>query len=452
MKALYCEKTKAILANASAATELVRDPDTGLISHINVFLYDTSMTKNGSMLTEQIGDASAESFRDLPFIVNDSLGHNVFPEDPDIMPDGGVFALVKPISDYINASRRFEVGRVVNVVKKYLGVGNAKSPVWTASIKLTSKPFRKFITKLADKYADIRQAKLFVSSFLVGTAVASAGKYVYDGPVKGIHIALVKSPAYDPDKSMITGICTGSDLECASKLTAAASYSAINQDQSLIEFNNELLSFSRSLYPSASASSNMSEEENNKQAVKTTTTKEEESNNVEETKVDVKEFKALQKQIADLTKKLEQEKEKEPEPIKEDKPEGDKDAKAAKDDETVKKLENRIKQLEREKKISKWLEKLKPIKGIDAPKQAALIVDKEFSDDEAELYVKSFTPLLKASANSSNDVPERSTDALLTKFELGSASAFDGYDDIAKKQSNKIVNLGVAEFISHFIK
>src|SRR5687768_11575429 len=161
MKGLYCEKTKAILSSANAATELVRD-DQGLVSHINVFLYDTSMTKNGSMLTEEIGDASANSFIDLPFIVTESLGHNVFPEDPTIMPDGGVFSLVKPISDYINASRRFEVGRVVNVIKKYIGVGNAKAPVWTASIKLVDKKFRKFITKLADKYADIRQAKLFV--------------------------------------------------------------------------------------------------------------------------------------------------------------------------------------------------------------------------------------------------------------------------------------------------
>lgn len=444
---IYCEKTKAILSSANAATELVRDND-GLVSHINVFLYDTSMTKNGSMLTEAVGDASAKNFYDLPFIVTESLGHNVFPEDPTIMPDGGVFNLVKPVSEYIKASRRFEVGRVVNVIKKYLGAGNSKEPVWTASIKLTDKKFRKFITKLADKYADIKQAKLFVSSFLAGTAVASADGWVYDGPVKGMHIALVKSPAYDNDKSMITGICIGDDLSCAKKLATAASYSNINTDQSLIEFNNELLAFSRSLYLSGSASSDMSEEEN-KQAVKTPD-KEKEEPKDKEISLKESEFNEMKKQIAELKKLAEKSEEKEPE-VKEDKPEGDKDIEAKE----RKKLEARIQELEREKKINQVIEKLKAIPKLDikiAKKQAEVFVDKNYTDKEVDEFINSFAPTIKASGNSNKEVPERSTDALLTKFEIASASSYQSYDDVTKKQSNKAVNLGSAEFLSHFLK
>jgi len=64
--------------------------------------------------------------------------------------------------------------------------------------------------------------------------------------------------------------------------------------------------------------------------------------------------------------------------------------------------------------------------------------------------------LLKASANSegkgSNQGNQRSDDALLTKFELASASSYDNYDDSIKKESNKAVNLGAAQFYSQFLK
>ena len=460
---LYCEKTKAILASASAITEIVRSEEDQLVSHINVFLYDTSMSKNGSMLTEEIGDLSAASFNDLPLIMTDSLGHNVFPEDPSIMPDGGVFTLTKPISEYIKASRKFEVGRVVNVIKKYVATANAniKMPVWTAQVKLTSLPFRKFITRMANKFADIKQAKLFVSSFLVGTAVANGiGKYVYDGPVTGMHIAVVKSPAYASDKSLVTGICIGNDLSCMNNLAAAASYDNV-YDESLINFNNELLNFTRSLYPSASANKNsMSDDNNQKQNPepkdKGEQTEEPKADGKETQTVQVKkeEFDALKKQIEELTKNKEPDKKSK----SKDKPadEDDEDDNKEEENKRVKALENRIKQLEREKAVAKWLEKLKPIKGINALQQASLIVDKGFTDEEADNYVKSFAPLLKASANSegkgSNQGNQRSDDALLTKFELASASSYDNYDDSIKKESNKAVNLGAAQFYSQFLK
>lgn len=450
MSQLYCEKTKAVLASASAITELVKD-DSGLVSHINVFLYDTSMSKNGSMLTEAIGDMSAQSYNDLPLIMTDSLGHNVFPEDPSVMPDGGVFSLTKPISEYIKASRRFEVGRVVNVVKKHLASANNKfTPTWIASVKLTNKKFREFITNLSQKYADIRQAKLFVSSFHVGKAVANGlGKYVYDGPVTGMHIAIVKSPAYPDDKSLITGICIGDDMSCMNNLAAAASYDA-KYDQPLIDFNNELLKFTRTLYPSATANKNMSDDNKNQNPEpkdKNPEGEEPKTEGKEAQTVQVKkeEFDALKKTVEELTKQKKA-------ATKEDKPEGDEDADVKEKDKNVKALEARIKQLEREKNIVKWLEKLKPIKGINALQQASLIVDKGFTDEEAENYVKSFAPLIKASANSSTPTKQKSDDALLTKFELASASSYDSYDDSVKKASNKAVNIGVAQFYSQFLK
>ena len=454
MKNIYCEKTRGILGSAASVTDLEYGAD-GLVSHINVFLYDTHSNKNGSVINEEIGDSSIPSFIDLPMIVTETLGHNVYPDNPDVMPEGGVFLLSRPVEEMIQKSRDFEVGRITNVVKKYVASASKKLPKWIAQVKLTDNRFRKFITDLANKYADIRQAKLFVSSFFVGTASAIKDKYIYDGPVRGIHIALVKSPAFDEDVSLISGVCTGSDLKCASDLAAAASY---NTDNKLVsDFNNELLQFSKSLYKSGYASSNMTDDNNQKVVDNTkpavddkVNEKQEPKDNKEEKTISVKEkeFNELKDTVA-LLKKKSEEKNKESDQEAED--EEEEEEKEAKKSKTELKLEARVKELERERSIDKWMRKLEPIKSINAKKMAALIVDKGFTEDEAEEYIKSFAPVIKASANS-NTQKEKKDDALLTQFTLASASAYDGYDDAEKKTSNKIVNLGAAAFLSNFIK
>lgn len=428
----------ATLASANAI-EFKRD-ETGKISHITAFLYHTGLNKNGVELTETIGDLSAPGFVGMDFIATPNLDHDVFMDNS--MPGGGVFSLNKSVEEYRQASKKYSLGKIIDVVKKPIAVANSIIPSWRVVIKLTSEKFRDELTKLANKYKDIKEAKLRVSSFFVGRPkiLASANgnqTFLYDSPVTAIHLALVKSPAYDDDVSLISGLCMGEDKACSQNL-AAASSSLVN------DFNNQLLDVTKMLYASGNSTRAMAEEptkDNNKAPV-TAPTKEESKDNSELIK--------LQNQVAELTKKLEEKDKPKEEPKKEEDP--------AKDDkdETIAKLNERIAKMERDRAITEYMEKLKAIPTLDikaAKKQAEIFVDKNYSSKEVDEFVNNFAPMIKASASSESKTKERELDAIVTNY-IASASSFDPKTatDEEKKQRYKEINQGAIEFLLPFIK
>lgn len=429
----------AVLASASAL-DFQRD-ETGKISHITAFLYHTGLNKNGVELTEAIGDLSAPGFINMDFIATPNLDHDVFMDGS--MPGGGVFSLNKSVDEYRQASKNYSLGKIIDIIKKPIAVANQVIPSWRVVIKLTNDKFRDELTKLSEKYRDIKDAKLRVSSFFVGRPkiLASAnGKqtFLYDSPVTAIHLALVKSPAYEDEVSLISGLCMGEDGGCSKNLAAASSNSLVS------EFNNQLLDITKMLYASANTSDNMAEEpkqDNNKAPVATPAK--------EEPKQDNNELIKLQTQVAELTKKLE-EKEKPEDKKEEPKEDNEKDA-------TIAKLNDRIAKMERDRSIAEYMDKLKAIPNLDvkaAKKQAEIFVDKNYTAKEVDEFITSFAPMIKASASSEDKKnKERELDAIVTNY-MASASTYDPANatDEQKKARNRDINLGAIEHLLPYLK
>lgn len=436
---MNCKKINAVVGSASAATEFIRD-DKGLITHIIAFLYDTTFTKNGTRLTEKSGDMSKDSFLDKDLIVTPNMDHNVFIDEPGVMPAGGVVPLVKPLQDYITAGARFSVGKIKEVIKKQIAVGNNGDtmPVWRGVIKLTSEPFKRMLTELADKYKDIRDAKLFVSSFYGGfptiTAMASQEsntKVVYEGPVTAIHLALVKSPAFNETRSLISGLCSGTDSICSMQL-GNASYN--NTSNIVEEFNNHLVTISTKLYGNSNNATNMTEDNKDNSPVKAAESKDKEvkpTENKDNDKVTV-----LENQVKELTETIKKLAEKKPE----DKPKEDKakDKEESPLEKQLKEQEAKIKELQRERDIRIMMEKLAPLQDKKLiEKQATIFIDKNYTDEEVKEFIKNFGSKPVAVAHSNNK-----TDSAIDYYAVANSQ------DVGKEGSHKLTNIGIASLLN----
>lgn len=457
---MNCKKINGSYGVATAAAELIRDKN-GKVTHIEVFLYDTTFNSNGSRLTEKAGDESAPSFIDTDLILTPAMDHNVYPDEPGAMPSGGVFQLTRPVEDYIKASANYSVGKLKQVVKKFIPIGSGNNtstmPVWKGIFKLTNDRFMDFITGMANKYKDIKEAKLFVSSFYVGfptvTGLAASEpntRVVYDGKVRAIHTAIVKSPAFNKTRSLISGICSGPDTKCTQELAmgnTSYSYSNSIMDPVVEEFNNHLMTLSTKLYSNANNSQNMTEDSKDKSPVQATDNdKKESTNNKDDNdKVDNESrIKNLEERLEKVTQILESKGREETKENK-DKKEGADDKKDKTEsllEKTLKEQEVTIKELKRERDIERMMKRLAPLKDQKLiEKQAKIFIDKNYSEDEVNDFVKHFAKPL-AIANS-NEEKEKTDSAIPYNY----ASASSHMKSIAK-EGNLATNIGIASLLN----
>ena len=489
-----CNKNKeqSCEISTAAATELIRDKN-GRVTHIKVFLFDNTFTKTGSQIPEQYGEESAKSFIDLPLIFTPSRDHNIFPDEPGLIPAGGVFFLPPtiPREKAIKASKLFSLGKAISIQKNIVGTRDAfnrnKAIIqYSAIVKLTSEEFIDFITELANNNRNIKDIPLFVSSFYIGKAKVTQSSIpgqnnnlvIYQEPVKGIHMAIVDFPAFSGDRALVSGVCSsGDDKICSNELaTAAANATELNDTRK--EINDKLLKFGKELYHKSENDTNMGDNPTDKNNGAPVDNKEDTENNNNKTYTQEQVDELINKKIAELQGKLEsQDKDKEKEKPKESKESKDDSSKA---DNTTKFIVNekgeqipvsellkQVDELQKDKAISDWKEKLAYLgdkKMIE--KAAKWIADHDdLESKEITDFLDTFKTKLVASANQSTGNRRNRFDDLLNKnrneepkdnTDIGAdfASANSGAEGGSGTQDNAIKqnNIRVINSVNRLVK